>query len=161
MLTIVHTLNKAHLIPNCDKTPYELWHGKPKIIKHFKVFKNKCYIKNNDEKLGKFDAWFGKGIFLGYSSKCKGYRCYNKILHKIMEYIYVKVDDELPNKKKNTNFINPPYHHHHISKENQVQYEELQDTETHLKGTSIYTEKNHPKNQLCKIKVKEYKQGGN
>ena len=33
--TTVHILNKAHLRPNCDKTPYELWHGKPTSIKHF------------------------------------------------------------------------------------------------------------------------------
>ena len=54
--TTIHNLNKAHLRPNCDKTPYELWHGKPTMIKHFKVFESKCYIKNNDENLGNFDA---------------------------------------------------------------------------------------------------------
>ena len=65
--TTVHILNKAHLRPNCDKKPYELWHEKPSTIKHFKVFISKCYIKNNDEKLGKFDAEYDEGIFLGYS----------------------------------------------------------------------------------------------
>jgi hypothetical protein len=34
-----------------DKTPYELWLGRPASIKHFKVFRSKCYIKNNDENL--------------------------------------------------------------------------------------------------------------
>ena len=54
--TTVHILNKSHLRPRSDKTPYELWHGKPASIKHFRIFGSKCYIKINDENLGKFDA---------------------------------------------------------------------------------------------------------
>ena len=65
--TPIHILNKAHIRPNCGKTPYELWHGKPTTIKHFKAFRSECYIKNNDEKLRKFDARANEGIFLGYS----------------------------------------------------------------------------------------------
>jgi hypothetical protein len=49
--TTVHVLNKSHLRPQSDKTPYELWFGRPTLIKHFKVFGSKCYIKNNDENL--------------------------------------------------------------------------------------------------------------
>jgi len=51
--TAVHVLNKSHLRPQSDKIPYELWYGRPTSIKHFKVFGSKCYIKNNDENLGK------------------------------------------------------------------------------------------------------------
>jgi IS30 family transposase len=36
--TIVHILNKSYLIPHSDKTPYELWFGRPASIKHFKFF---------------------------------------------------------------------------------------------------------------------------
>ena len=46
--TTIHILNKAHLRPNNDKTPYELWFGRNASIKHFKVFGSKCYIKNNE-----------------------------------------------------------------------------------------------------------------
>lgn len=63
--TIVHIFNTAHLKPNCEKTPYELWHSKPTSIKHFKEFGSKFYIKNNGEKLGKFDSRSDDGIFLG------------------------------------------------------------------------------------------------
>jgi hypothetical protein len=69
--TIVHILNKAHLRQNSDKTPYELWFGRPTSIKNFKVFK--CYIKNNDENIGKYDGRDDEGIFLGYSTNSKGY----------------------------------------------------------------------------------------
>ena len=52
--TAVHVINKAHLRPQSDKKPYELWFGRPAAIKHFRVFGSKCYIKNNDENLEKY-----------------------------------------------------------------------------------------------------------
>ena len=67
--TSVHILNKAHSRPNSNKTPYELWYGKPASIKHFKVFGSKCYIKNNDEHLGKYDDRADEGIFFGACHK--------------------------------------------------------------------------------------------
>jgi hypothetical protein len=64
-------------------------------IKHFKVFKSKCYIKNNDENIGKYDDRADEGIFLGYATNSKGYRCYNKSLHKLVDCIDIKVDEEI------------------------------------------------------------------
>jgi DNA-binding transcriptional MerR regulator len=94
--TAVHVLNKAHLIPQSDKTPYELWFGRPASIKHFRVFGSKCYIKNNDENLDKYDDRANEGIFLGYATNNKGYRCYNKRLHKMVDCIDVKIDEGIP-----------------------------------------------------------------
>jgi hypothetical protein len=88
-------LNKAHLKPHSDKTPYELWFGIPASINHFKVFGSKCYIKNNDENIGKYDDRDNEGIFLGYATNSKGYRCYNKRLHKLVVCIDIKVDEEI------------------------------------------------------------------
>jgi hypothetical protein len=53
--TIVHILNLAQLRPNHDKTPYELWFGRPTSIKHFRIFGSKCYINNDEDNLGKYD----------------------------------------------------------------------------------------------------------
>jgi FtsZ-interacting cell division protein YlmF len=89
-------LTKAHFIPQSDKTPYELWFERPASIKHFKVFGSKCYIKNNDENLDKYDDKDDEGIFLGYATNSKGYRCYNKRLHKMVDCIDVKVDEGIP-----------------------------------------------------------------
>jgi hypothetical protein len=86
-------LNKFHLRPQSDKTPYELWFGRPASIKHFRVFGSKCYIKNNDENLEKYDDRADEGIFLGYATNSKGYRCYNKRLHKMVDCIDVKIDE--------------------------------------------------------------------
>jgi hypothetical protein len=103
--TAVHILNKAHLRPHSDKTPYELWFGRPASIKHFKFFGSKCYIKNNDENIGKYDDRVDEGIFLGYATNSKGYRCYNKRLHKLVDCIDIKVDEEIP--VKNVGSVEP------------------------------------------------------
>jgi transposase InsO family protein len=94
--TSFHVLNKSHLRPQSNKTPYELWYGRPASIKHFKVFGSKCYIKNNDENLGKYDDRVDEGIFLGYATNSKGYICYNKRLHKMVDCIDIKVDEVIP-----------------------------------------------------------------
>jgi hypothetical protein len=94
--TTVHILNKAHPMPHTDKTPYELWFGRPTSIKHFKVFGRKCDIKNNNENIGKYDDSADEGIFVGYSTNRKGYKCYNKRLHKLVDCNNIKVDAEIP-----------------------------------------------------------------
>ena len=42
---------------------------------------------------GKFDVKSDEGIFLGYSSKSKAYRCLNLSTHKVIESAHVKVDE--------------------------------------------------------------------
>jgi hypothetical protein len=39
--TAVHIQNKVMLRNNTDKTPYELWKGRPTNVKHFRVFGRK------------------------------------------------------------------------------------------------------------------------
>jgi hypothetical protein len=46
--------------------------------------------------LGKFDSRDDEGIFLGYSMSSKGYRCFNKRMHKLVDYIDVRIDEEAP-----------------------------------------------------------------
>ena len=78
---------------NSKKTPYELWYGRTPLVKYFIVFGSECYINNLDKDLGKFDARSDEGIFLGYASNKKAYRCYNLRLHKIVESADVKIND--------------------------------------------------------------------
>jgi hypothetical protein len=91
--TTIHILNKSHLRPHSEKTPYELRYGRHVSIKHFKFFGSKCYIKNNNENLGKYDDRVDEGIFLGYSTNSKVYRCFNKLLSKLVDCIDLKVDE--------------------------------------------------------------------
>ena len=91
--TIVHILNRGQLRINSNKTPYEMWFGITPSVKYLKVFGSKCYIKRLDENLKKFDVRSDEGVFLGYASTKKAYKCYNLRLHNIVESAYVKVDD--------------------------------------------------------------------
>ena len=83
-----------------DKTPYELWIGWSANVKHFRIFRSMCYIKRDDGKIGKFDSWVDEGIFVGYSSKRKAYKCYNLRLGKIVETINVKIDETISSTNK-------------------------------------------------------------
>jgi transposase InsO family protein len=67
----IHNQNIVMLINNTDKTPYELWKGRPKNVKHFRVFGSKCHIKREDGKMGKFNSRVDKGVLVGYSSTRK------------------------------------------------------------------------------------------
>ena len=77
------------------KTAYKIWNGKKPRVKYFQVFKSKCYILNDRENLGKFDAKSNEGIFLGYSTTSQAYRVFNKRTKIVMESINVKIDDAL------------------------------------------------------------------
>ena len=91
--TTVYTIKRTQLSPDADKTPYELWFGNVSIVKHFRIFGSKCYIKRDDG-VGKFDARSDEGIFLGYSIKSKAYRCFNLRLKKVIESTHVKIDEK-------------------------------------------------------------------
>jgi hypothetical protein len=102
--TTVHIQNRVMLINNTDETPYELWKGRSTNVKHFRVFGSKCYIKNEDGRMGKFDSHVDKGILVGYSSTRKAYKCYNLRLNKVVESINVTIDEiGIPESKKEEN----------------------------------------------------------
>ena len=48
---------------NNENTPYQLWYGIPSLVKYFRVFGRKCYIKRNEDDLGNFDPRTDEGIF--------------------------------------------------------------------------------------------------
>ena len=49
-------------------------------------------MNNNKNNLGKFDAKFDKGVFLGYSTHSKTYRVFNKRTLVVEEFIHVTFD---------------------------------------------------------------------
>lgn len=104
--TMVHIQNKCLLRPHEDKTPYELWFRRKTIVRHFKIFNSKCYIKRIEENLGKFEDRADEGIFLSYSSKSKAYRCYNKRIKIMVDSVDIHVDEQrdLPKRNDDNNF---------------------------------------------------------
>ena len=89
----VYIKNRGQLKVNSNKTSYELWFKRPNSVKYFRFFGRRCYIKREDGNLGKFDSRTDEGMFLGYSSKQRAYRCYNLKSHKIIESENVTFDD--------------------------------------------------------------------
>jgi len=150
--TVVNILNKAHVWVNSDKTPYELWYGNSPSVKHFRVFGSKCFIKNNDEKLGKFEPRSDEGIFLGYSSSSKAYKCYNKRLRKIVECIDVVIDESpaAPKEEKQTTKEDDSDIWPSTSDGNDIGSESNEEPENDLseKAPSRYVQKNHPESQI-------------
>jgi len=61
-------------------------------VKYLRVLGSKCYIKR-DEDLWKLNTRSDEGIFLGYSTQSKAYRCFNKRLKKIVESVNARVDE--------------------------------------------------------------------
>ena len=75
-----------------NATPFELWYGYAPNVKYFKIFRRKCYIFK-DNWIGKFDGKSDEGIFLGYSTKSKAYKCLNSNTKKVVESENVEVDE--------------------------------------------------------------------
>ena len=95
MNTSCHIGNRIYFRARTKKTTYEIWNGKKPKVKYFRVFESKCYILNDWENLGKFDAKSDEGIFLEYSTSSRAYKVYNKRTKTVMESINMKIDDAI------------------------------------------------------------------
>ena len=90
--TSIYTLNHVQVKKGTHATPFELWYGYSPNVKYFKVFGRKCYILK-DFRNGKIDAKSEEGIFLGYSTRNKAYKCLNTNTNKVVESANVKFDE--------------------------------------------------------------------
>lgn len=91
--TACYVLNRVLIRPESKKTPYELWFNRTPYVSYFKIFGCKYFIFNAKDNLGKFDSEADEGIFLGYATKCKSYRVFNKKSMSIEESIKVTFDE--------------------------------------------------------------------
>ncbi|CAN1345666.1 Retrovirus-related Pol polyprotein from transposon TNT 1-94 [Linum perenne] len=92
--TACYILNRTLIRKGLNKTPYELLKNKVPLIGYFHPFGCRCFVLNTKDKLGKFDARSCESIFLGYSSKSKAFRVFNKHTGKVEESIHVTFDDK-------------------------------------------------------------------
>ena len=90
--TTIYTLNHVDAKKGTHSTPFELWYGQSPNVKYFKVFESKCYILK-DFRNGKLGAKSEEGIFLGYSTRIKAYKCLNTNTEKVVESTNVKFDE--------------------------------------------------------------------
>ena len=85
--------NRVILRPGTRNTSYELWKGKRPNASYFHTFGSKCYILNDRDQLGKFDAKSDEGIFIGYALNSRAYRVFNLKTRTVMESSNVVIDD--------------------------------------------------------------------
>ena len=88
----VYTLNHVQVKKGTHSTPFELCYGYPPNVKYFRIFGSKCYIIKDDRN-GKFDAKSDEGIFLGYSTRSKAYKCSDTNTNKVVESENVNFDE--------------------------------------------------------------------
>src|SRR5436189_4841333 len=93
--TSCYILNRVLIRPFTHKTCYELYHDKFPKVSYFKTFGCKYYILNTKGNLNKFDSRSDEGIFLGYSTRSKAYRIFNKNTSSIEESLHVRFDEQL------------------------------------------------------------------
>ena len=98
MNTLGHIGNRIFFRAGTNKTSYEIWREKKPKVKYFRVFRSKCYILNDRENIGNFDAKSDEGIFLGYSTNSRAYRVYHKRTKTVMELINMVIDDTISEK---------------------------------------------------------------
>ncbi|KAK1552751.1 hypothetical protein Q3G72_022904 [Acer saccharum] len=91
--TACYVSNRVFKRPGTKQTSYELWKGKKPNVSCFHTFGSKCYILNDRDHLGKFDAKSDVGLFLGYAINSRAYIVFNLTTKTIMESINVKIDD--------------------------------------------------------------------
>lgn len=62
--TTIYIQNRSFVRAKHNKSPYELWNGRATTVKYFKIFGSPCYIRRDEDNLGKFDPRADEGIFL-------------------------------------------------------------------------------------------------
>ena len=99
--TASYIINRVMIRPILKKTAYELFKGKKPKISHFRTFGCPCFIHNNGKRnIGKLDAKSDEGIFMGYASKPKGYRVFNKRTLLIEQSVHIIFDETNPSLRK-------------------------------------------------------------
>ncbi len=81
--TIVYIMNRTPTATVHGMTPEEKFTSKKPDVSHFRMFSYIAYVHVPDEKRSKLDPKVVKCIFIGYSLKQKGYRCFNPSTRKL------------------------------------------------------------------------------
>ena len=106
--------------------------------------------------MGKFEDKADEGIFLGYSTKSKGYKCFNKKLRKIVESTDVKVDEHgVYTFDDDSNIEDVEIDESQMQKQNDASLESIKQSsaddsssETNIRQRNTVFHKNHPWDQI-------------
>ncbi|GKA45183.1 putative ribonuclease H-like domain-containing protein, partial [Tanacetum coccineum] len=80
-----------------NKTPYELFNGRPPTISFMRPFGCPVTILNTLDHLGKFDGNADEGFFVGYSVNNKAFRVFNSRTRIVEETLHITFLENKPN----------------------------------------------------------------
>ncbi|KAI3715154.1 hypothetical protein L6452_22124 [Arctium lappa] len=93
--TACYTQTRSIIHRRFGKTPYAQINNRIPSIKHFHIFRCKCFVLNDKENLNKLCPKAEEGIFISYSQTSAAYRVYLKKLKIEVESVNVTFDEEL------------------------------------------------------------------
>ena len=99
--TAVYLMNRLPSSALNFESPYFMLHGNHPTYSSLRVFGSKCFPYTWDTKQNKFDPKTVLCIFVGYSDKHKGYKCFHPFSKKMLISRHVVFDESsFPYKQK-------------------------------------------------------------
>nr|GEY26505.1 ribonuclease H-like domain-containing protein [Tanacetum cinerariifolium] len=95
--TACYVQNRVLVTKPHNKTPYELFHGRPPAISFLRPFGCSVTILNTIDHLGKFDGKANEGFFVGYSLNSKAFRVFNSRTRIMEDNLHVRFSENTPN----------------------------------------------------------------
>ncbi|GJX96448.1 putative ribonuclease H-like domain-containing protein [Tanacetum coccineum] len=95
--TACYVQNRVLVIKPHNKTPYELFNGRPPTISFMRPFRCLVTILNTLDHLGKFDGKADEGFFVGYSINNKAFRVFNSRTRIVEETLHITFLENKPN----------------------------------------------------------------
>lgn len=91
--TVVHLINRLSLSSLNFETPYFALHGTHSNYSSLRIFGSKCFPYTWDTRRHKFDPKTIICVFVGYSDRHKGYKCFHPSSKKLFISRYVVFDE--------------------------------------------------------------------
>ncbi|GJT69983.1 retrovirus-related pol polyprotein from transposon TNT 1-94 [Tanacetum coccineum] len=95
--TACYVQNRVLVIKPHNKTPYELFNGRPPTIIFMRPFGCPVTILNTLDHLGKFDRKADEGFFIRYSINSKAFRVFNSRTRIVEENLHITFLENKPN----------------------------------------------------------------
>nr|GFB84063.1 retrovirus-related Pol polyprotein from transposon TNT 1-94 [Tanacetum cinerariifolium] len=119
--TTCFTKNCSLVIPRHEKTPYHIINDQKPSVKFFYIFGSLCYIVRDGENIDKMKEKGDVCILVGYSTKSRAYRVFNKRTRVIVETIHVNFD-ELPQMTSDHASSNPAPEYRTVTTSNKLDF---------------------------------------
>nr|GEZ13668.1 ribonuclease H-like domain-containing protein [Tanacetum cinerariifolium]GEZ17417.1 ribonuclease H-like domain-containing protein [Tanacetum cinerariifolium] len=95
--TACYVQNRVLVVKPCNKTPYELFHGRTPALSFVRPFGCPLTILNTKDHFAKFNGKADKGLFVGYSLNSKAFRVFNSRTRIVEENLHIRFSENTSN----------------------------------------------------------------